>query len=290
MEDGTWQTPIVLGVFDDHSRLCCHIQWYLAESAENLIHAFMQGIMKRGLPRELMSDNGSAMISEEFSEGLVRLGISPRRTLPYSPYQNGKCEFAWQKVDGRLMAMLDGYKDLTLGFLNDVTQAWSEMEYNRKIHSETDQTPIDRFMAGTDVSRQSPSSHELSLAFQREITRRQRKSDGTIVIDRVRFEVPSRFRHQDKLLIKYAFWDLSHVYLADTRTGLEIAKLYPLDKAKNADGQRRSIEDPINLAEPMQSTELPALLQSLVDAYDALGIRPAYLPQIEKKENNHDSQ
>jgi len=26
-----WQRPIVLGIFDDHSRLCCHLQWYLTD-------------------------------------------------------------------------------------------------------------------------------------------------------------------------------------------------------------------------------------------------------------------
>jgi putative transposase len=34
-----------------------------------------------------MSDNGSAMIAAEISEGLSRLGILHQTTLPYSPYQ-----------------------------------------------------------------------------------------------------------------------------------------------------------------------------------------------------------
>lgn len=35
-------TPHLLGIIDDHSRLCCHLQWYLAETAENLIHGLCQ--------------------------------------------------------------------------------------------------------------------------------------------------------------------------------------------------------------------------------------------------------
>src|SRR5271169_5805556 len=49
---GEWRTPILFGVLDDHSRLACHLQWYLAESAANIAH---------GLPRAAISDNGSAM-------------------------------------------------------------------------------------------------------------------------------------------------------------------------------------------------------------------------------------
>ena len=29
--------PQLLGILDDRSRLCCHLQWYLAETAEDLV-------------------------------------------------------------------------------------------------------------------------------------------------------------------------------------------------------------------------------------------------------------
>ena len=48
---GQWQRPIALGILDDHSRLCCHLQWYLSETAEDLVHGLSQAIQKRGLPR-----------------------------------------------------------------------------------------------------------------------------------------------------------------------------------------------------------------------------------------------
>ena len=28
LTDGQWAYPILLGILDDHSRLCCHLQWY----------------------------------------------------------------------------------------------------------------------------------------------------------------------------------------------------------------------------------------------------------------------
>src|SRR5881398_1407228 len=48
---------------DDHSRLCCHAQWYLAEGAEELCHGLSQGFKKRQLPRSILFDNGSAMMA-----------------------------------------------------------------------------------------------------------------------------------------------------------------------------------------------------------------------------------
>ncbi len=51
---------MLLGILDDRSRLACHLQWYLAETAENVAHGLSQAIQKRGLPRAAMSDNGAA--------------------------------------------------------------------------------------------------------------------------------------------------------------------------------------------------------------------------------------
>ncbi|EKD35145.1 MAG: transposase, degenerate [uncultured bacterium] len=69
----------------------------------------------------------------------------------------------------------------------------------------------------------------------------QRKSDGTLQISGVRFEVPARFRHLDRLHVRFPGWDLSQAYLVDERTGLLLATIRPLDKVKNSQGKRRLI-------------------------------------------------
>ena len=193
--DGKWRIPIALGILDDHSRLCCHVQWYLSETAEDLVHGLSQAIQKRGLPRALLTDNGSAMVAEEVSDGLLRLGIVHERTLPYSPYQNGKQEAFWGRLEGRLMKMLEATSELTLAFLNEATQAWVEIEYNRAVHREISCAPVERFARGPDVFRSSPSSESLRDAFRLETSRSQRQSDGTISLEGVRFEIPARYRH-----------------------------------------------------------------------------------------------
>jgi putative transposase len=49
--EGRWVTPVLLGVLDDRSRLACHLQWYLQETAESLVHGLSQAIQKRALLR-----------------------------------------------------------------------------------------------------------------------------------------------------------------------------------------------------------------------------------------------
>jgi len=98
---GAWYQPMALAIIDDRSRVCCHLQFYMSETAACLIHGLTQAIMKRGLPRALMTDNGAAMVAEETRQGLARLGIVHETTLPYSPYQNGKQEVFWGQLEGR---------------------------------------------------------------------------------------------------------------------------------------------------------------------------------------------
>jgi len=277
---GQWVTPLALGILDDHSRLACHVQWYLAETAENLAHGLCQAFQKRGLPRSLLTDNGSAMIAGETTQGLVRLSIVHRTTLPYSPYQNGKQENFWAQLEGRLFSMLEGVPDLSLGLLNEATQAWVEMEYHRRLHSEIKQTPLERYLEAPNVGRRCPDSEDLRLAFTTETKRTLRRSDCTVSIEGRRFEVPARYRDLSRPTLRYASWDLTHVWMVDERTGASLCRLYPLDKARNADGQRRTIpthQDHKNLPEPEPG--MAPLLEQLMAEYAATGLPPAYLPK-----------
>ncbi len=277
---GQWQTPLLLGVLDDHSRLACHVQWYLEESAETFVHGVSQALQKRALPRALMSDNGAPMTAAEVEAGLHRLGIVHETTLPYSPYQNAKQERFWAAVEARLLAMLEGCRELTLELLNQATQAWVELEYNHSLHSELGCSPLERYCAGPDVGRESPGSEALRHAFRAEVSRSQRRYDGTFSLAGRRFEVPSRYRHLQQLCVRYARWDLSVVDLVDPRSGDRVCALYPLDKTANAGGQRRALEPIAELtaAATPPAAAIAPLLRKLMADYAATGLPPAYLP------------
>ena len=57
------------------------------------------------------------------------------------------------------------------------------------------QSPLKRFLESPSVGRDCPSADALRLAFTQQASRTQRRSDGTISLDGIRFEIPSRFRH-----------------------------------------------------------------------------------------------
>jgi putative transposase len=283
---GVWQKPQALGILDDRSRLCCHLQWYWDETAESLIHGLSQAFQKRGLPRALLTDNGAAMLAAETTEGLERLGIIHHTTLPYSPEQNGKQESFWGQVEGRLLPMLEGQPELPLDLLNTATQAWVEEEYQRKVHSEIRESPLCRFLRGPSVGRECPSSDALRRAFRTEVSRKQRRSDGTVTVEGIRFEVPSAYRTLLQLRLRVARWDLSSVELIDPRSGDHLATLLPLDKTRNAERVRRVVAPAIS-TEPERVVGIAPHLRGLMADYAATGLPPAYLPQHDP---NHDGE
>jgi transposase InsO family protein len=278
---GEWKTPKLLGVLDDRSRLCCHLQWYLDETAETLVHGLSQAIAKRGLPRALLTDNGSAMVAGETTEGLARLGIVHHTTLPYSPEQNAKQEVFWAQVEGRLVAMLEGEAELTLPLLNTATQAWVEHEYQLRRHDSLGCSPRERASGDASLVRPSPSSEELRRAFRIQTTRTVRRSDVTFTVGGIRFELPWRYRVLARVRVRVARWDLSTVDLVDPRTGGHLAVILPLDAAQNADGRRRVVANASPTAAPPAPAGIAPHLRQLMADYAATGLPPAYLPKDE---------
>jgi len=281
-KNGQWHKPLLLAILDDRSRLICHAQWYLDETVESLVHGFMQALQRRSIPRALMTDNGAAMMAAEFTQGLERLSILHQPTLPYSPYQNAKQEVFWAQVEGRFMAMLENEANLTLPLLNKALIAWVEFEYHRKLHSEIGSSPLERYLQDPSVGRPCPDTSLLKKMFCMQTVRKQRRSDGTFSLDGHRFEIPSQYRHFERIHVRYARWDLSHVILVDPHTMGCLGTLYPQDKSANAQGARRFLNKPEEgEVQNVKSTEIAPLLKELMAEYAATGFPPAYLPKGE---------
>lgn len=103
-------------------------------------------------------------------------------------------------------------------------------------------------------------------------------------IEGIRFEVPSRFRHIERLDVRYARWDLSTADIVDPKSKAILATLYPVDKQQNADGVRRAHAGAATAPTTAPTTApkpsgMAPLLRKLVDTYRATGLPPAYLPK-----------
>jgi putative transposase len=163
--------PVVAGrkaylfaAIDDHSRALVGYRWALAEDTLRLEAALRAGFAARGLPGALYVDNGSPFVSRQLERCLAVLGIRLTHSKPGQPQGRGKIERVFRTVREQFLVELDtrgGAKDLDE--LNRLFGAWAEGVYHHRTHSETGQSPMERFLAGAPPRLPTPA--ELREAF-----------------------------------------------------------------------------------------------------------------------------
>lgn len=110
-----WQTDIMtfmlkgqyrvymIGFMDDNSRFMVGWGLYRFQKGENVMEVFRAAIEKRGMPKEVLSDNGRQYHSwrgtSKFTLMLTKLGIRHIRSRPYHPQTCGKIESFWRNLN-----------------------------------------------------------------------------------------------------------------------------------------------------------------------------------------------
>jgi len=174
----------LIAFIDDHSRLIPYARFYLSENLASFLDAFEKALLKRGLPRKLYVDNGSAYRSKHLEHITASLGIALIHARPYKPQGKGKIERFFRTVR---MQFLSEAGHMSLDELNGTFDLWVRQVYHQRIHSGTGKTPLDRFTSKMECLR--PSPEDLRDHF-RMIARRRVAKDRTLTLDGQLFEAP----------------------------------------------------------------------------------------------------
>jgi putative transposase len=197
---------------DDHSRLVPHAEFFWDEALPRLERVLKVAILKRGLPKALYVDNGQVYHAIQFSVACASLGIECIHTAPYSPEAKGKQERFFETVRLQFMPEVETSALSTLEELNQSFWAWLELIYHPRKHSETEQSPLERYQAGVAQVRQA-DGETLRKAFLWREKRKVRK-DGRIELQGNTYRVdPQLTGHQIEL--RFDPFDLStlHIWL-----------------------------------------------------------------------------
>ncbi|MBU2736793.1 transposase, partial [Acidithiobacillus caldus ATCC 51756] len=87
----------LVSLMDDASRLLTHSAFCLGETALDIEGVLKQALLKRGVPRKLVVDNGAAYRSASLQGICVHLGIALIYCRPYAPEGKGKLE-RWHRT------------------------------------------------------------------------------------------------------------------------------------------------------------------------------------------------
>jgi transposase InsO family protein len=181
--DGKNKKTYLIAFIDDHSRLIVHGHFYTSEATGTFITAFEQALLKRGLPRKLYVDNGSAYKSKLLMYATASLGIALIHAKPSQPQGKGKIERVFKTIRSQF---LPGFSGKTLEEINQSFEEWL-IEYHERKHSSTGQSPISRFVDNIECVRSTPQN--LKDHF-RKVARRRVNKDRSVVLDRIMYEAP----------------------------------------------------------------------------------------------------
>ena len=143
--DGSAARAVLLAFIDDHSRLLAGWRWGTGEDVFRLEAALRSGLMARGIPDAILVDRGSAFVSSQLLRACAVLGVKLVHASPRAATTKGKIERFFRTVRDQFLVEIDD--GVTLVELNRLFSAWLEVVYHRRMHSETEQTPLERFDA-----------------------------------------------------------------------------------------------------------------------------------------------
>jgi len=177
----------LIALIDDHSRLILWAAFRWSETVEEFISVLKQALRRRGLPRKIYVDNGSAFRSLRLSYALASLGVSLIHATPYQPEGKGKCERWFRTVRENFLPQLSLQDLESLEKLNAALWDWIDHYYHQTIHSSTGQTPWERFVQGLKCSRPAPENMEEH--FRSRVLRKVGK-DRVVSLNGRAFEAP----------------------------------------------------------------------------------------------------
>jgi len=195
---------------DDHSRLVPYAEFFFDEALPRMERVLKVGILRRGIPEALYVDNGKVYSATQFEVACAALGIRRIRTAPYSPQAKGKQERFFETVRLQFMPEVETSEIATLSDLNASWWAWLELVYHPREHSETGQSPLERYQSGLEQIR--PADPEtLRKAFLWREYRKVRK-DATLDLQGNTYQVDPPLSGR-KLELRFDPFDLSNLEL-----------------------------------------------------------------------------
>jgi transposase InsO family protein len=194
--------PTYLSAFIDcHSRFVVEARYYYRQSLDVLIDSLLRAWATHGASSAIYVDQAKVYLSGGLRSACYALNIHLLHRGKGDPPPGGLIEKFFQTTQGRFEAEVRAGRILTLGELNRALSAWLEISHHRTPHSETGQSPRDRYEKGLGVIRAVDMERALRYFLRRE-QRTVHKDFSDVQLDRRFYRVDKRLRG-DRVEVRY---------------------------------------------------------------------------------------
>ena len=228
----------LVSLMDDASRLITHSAFCFGETALDIEGVLKQAVLKRGIPKKLIIDNGSAYRAHSLQGVCARLEIRLIYCPAYEPQGKGKIERYHRTFRESFLDELDMRNIKNLDDLNARLWVWVEQAYHRRPHAGLDNklSPIDRWRQELIQIRMLDPRMNIEQVFCHRHTRKVRK-DATIQWEGCFYEVPYQYEGQTVVLVVDPHADKA-LYI-ENQNGGYLAAVTPLAREANTYRKRQ---------------------------------------------------
>lgn len=232
LHEGKSVKVYLVSFMDDASRLLTHSEFCFDEQAVSVERVLKEAVMRRGLPKRLIVDNGSAYRSKSLIEICGRLDIRLIFCRPYEPQGKGKLERWHRTVRDQFLTEIKSHHINCLLDLNERLHAWIEETYHQRKHSSLDnKTPMQRFREDIPHTRRlGELAKNIDEIFYHRIERTV-SSTAAIKYEGKAYEVEYQYAKK-KIFLVFDPHLKSPRYIED-KDGNYLCEATPLDKTEN---------------------------------------------------------
>jgi transposase InsO family protein len=230
---------------DCHSRYLVEARYYIRENMDVLIDSLLRAWGQHGASRELYVDNAKIYHAKALRLACTQLNIKLLHRPPRDPAPGGLIERFFRTAQTQLEAEVRASQVLTLEELNRTLMAWLEVAYHQQVHSETGQTPNQRYRDGSRFTRNVDLGQVLTFFLHRE-SREVNDIHSDVRLDNQYFAVDPKLR-DDKVIVEYdPFSELTEVQLYSTDGRyLGIGRRYQREKGAHQQPEPEGADTPI---------------------------------------------
>lgn len=219
---------------DCHSRYVVEARYYIRENLDILIDSLLRAWGNHGASRELYVDNAKIYNANALQLACTQLNIKLLHRPPRDPPAGGLIERLFQTCQTQFEAEVRASQVLTLDELNRALAAWLEVAYHQELHSETHQTPHERYHQPGRLVRHVDLAAVLSF-FHERVPRTVHDDHSDVRIDNLFFAVDPTLRG-DKVIVEYdpfSAWQEVQLYSL-TGTYLGLGRRYQREPGSHA--------------------------------------------------------
>jgi len=188
----------MVAIIDDCTRYIIHAEFYDNQEQGVVEDCLRKAILKEGVPKRLLFDNGKQFKNKWMRYACAKLDIKLIYTKIYSPKSNGKCE----RFNKNVNSFLQEIKLMDVSSLEEYNrhfQTWLSESYQHRVHSAIKTTPEIAYKTSKGERRFLPPE-TIAAAF---LHREERKVDksGCISFENRKYEVGVTFIGQQVIII-----------------------------------------------------------------------------------------